>query len=193
MRPLSRLRLVVLPAAALAAAACSGYDDFLRQPNLTPAEVAGTYRLCALRFTPREFGLPPVDVLATLIESSPAAPLPAPSVTFDDATPAFAMVYVRERDGAVQEMSGEMEFAPTSVFLYPRSLGSLQVRFETLLPEDHIDLVYDGARRELTAGEEVSGYRVRREDYGPLAGIPLVDLPQRIFGHVTARFAEDGC
>lgn len=191
MRPLPHLRLALLPAAALAAA-CSGYDAGLPDV-LTPAEVAGTYRLCELRFTPREFALPPVDVMATLIDEAPAAPLPPPSVTFDDAAPAFSMVYVRQDDGIVKEMSGEMEYGDGSVFLYPQSLGSLEIRFEALLPEHHLDLVYHDATRELTAGEEVSGYRVRREDYGPLAGIPLIDLPQRIFGHITARFAESGC
>ena len=191
MRP-GLLSIRILGAAALAPAlAC--YDAGFPAPDpLTPAEVGGVYQVCELRFTPSQGGLPTADVLAAVIDAAPAAG-PPPSLTLSGTAPEFELVYVRRRDGAVQRLGGEMEYGEGSVFLYARSQLPSAVPFEALLPPAHLDLVFHAATGRLTAGAEVSAYTVRRADYAAAAGIGPEGLPDRIWGHVTAAFAQGSC
>lgn len=191
MRP-RLLSIPILGAAALAPAlAC--YDGTLPAPDtLTPAEVGGVYAVCELRFTPSHGGLPEADVLAAVIDAAPAEG-PPPSLTLSGTAPEFELVYVRRRDGSVQRLGGEMEYGEGSVFLYSTSRLPSAVPFEALLPWAHLDLVFHAATRRLTAGVEVSAYSVRRGDYAAAAGIGTEGLPDRIWGHITAAFAEGTC
>ena len=66
-------------------------------------------------------------------------------------------------------------------------------RASPLLPPAHLDLVFHPASRRLTAGSEVSAYAVRRQDYARAAGITAEGLQERIYGHITAEFAQDAC
>ena len=190
MRPL--LPCSRMLATCTLAAACTA-DGFAPPDVLAPAEVQGIYAICELRFTPSYPALPVADVLAAVMEASPAAPLPPPVITLSGTGPEFELVYTRRRDGTVQHLRGDMEFGPRSVFLYPASRAPTLIPFETLLPPVHLDLVFHPAAGRLTAGNEVSGYYVRRGDYARAAGIPVEGLQDRIFGHVTAVLARDGC
>jgi hypothetical protein len=185
-----------LPAAALwAALAAAGCDnpDAIDEFRLDPAQVAGTYRLCALRFTPSQGALPAADLLAGVIDPDPAAGKPGPALTLSGTAPAYQMVYTRRRDATVQQLQGLVEFGGSSVFLHLYSDAPSTIPREALLPPSHLDLVFHPGERRLTAGAEVSAYWVRRADYARAAGISEEGLLDRIWGHVTALFVEGEC
>jgi hypothetical protein len=155
---------------------------------LSPAAVQGTYLVCRLRFTPSQRALPAADVLGSVMDADPP-----PSLALSGATPEFELVYTRRRDGALQRVRGDVEFGAGSVFLYPNSQAPTLVPFEALLPQGHLDLVFHAGSGHLTAGSEVSAYSVRRRDYAAAAGIAEEGLQERIYGHIDAAFAKDGC
>jgi 5-enolpyruvylshikimate-3-phosphate synthase len=92
-----------------------------------------------------------------------------------------------------RSLQGDVEFGDASVFLYLTSQSPTIIQQEALLPPYHLDLVYNGRTLELTAGDEVSAYYVRRSDYTSAAGISEEGLADRILGHVTATFSADAC
>lgn len=192
------MRLLLLLPRALGVAGCvlaaACRSDGPGSPDLlTSADVAGTYLACELRFTPSQRALPAADVLATVMDADPAAPLPPPSLALSGTTPEFELVYTRRRDGAPRRVRGDVEFGSGSVFLYLHSQAPTLVPFEALLPPSHLDLRFHAASGRLTAGDEVSAYSVHRRDYAAAAGIAEEGLQARIFGHITAAFARDGC
>ncbi|MDB4949550.1 MAG: hypothetical protein JWM27_2199 [Gemmatimonadetes bacterium] len=191
MRALSILRLLC-PAAALLAAGC-GAAGATDARTLTPAEVAGDYRLCALRFTPSQGGLPAVDLLARVIDPAPPAGKPDPVLHLSGTAPRFDLAYTRRADGFAQRAEGGVEFGGSSVFLYLTSDVPTSIQTESLLPQGHLDLVFHPATRRLTAGDEVSVYWVRRSDYTAASGFPAEALQDRIYGHVTASFDAGAC
>jgi hypothetical protein len=174
------------------AAACR--SDGIASPDvLAPGDVQGTYLFCALRFTPSQPALPAADVLAAVMLADPPAPMPPPSITLSGVEPAFELVYTRRLDGAPQRLRGDVEFGAGSVFLYLHSQAPTLIPFEALLPPEHLDLVFHPASGQLTAGDEVSAYSVRRHDYAAAAGIVEEGLQDRIFGHITAALSRHGC
>lgn len=191
-----RLLLPLLRTLALAgvtlAAAC-GTEGLGPREVLTPGDVQGTYLACELRFTPIHRALPAADVLAAVMVANPAPPLPPPSITLSGAAAEFELVYTRRGDGAVQRVRGDVEFGAGSVFLYLNSQVPTRVPFEALLPQGHLDLVFHAASGRLTAGDEVSAYWVRRGDYAAATGMDADALQDRIYGHIDAVFARDGC
>jgi hypothetical protein len=174
------------------AAACTA-DGVAPPELLTSADVQGTYFICRLHFTPSQRGLPPADVLASVMHPDPPAPQPPPSITLSGTTPEFELVYTRRRDGAPQRVRGDMEFGAGSVFLYLNSREATVIPFEALLPQGHLDLVFHAGPGHLTAGAEVSAYSVRRLDYAAATGIDAALLQERIYGHIDAALARDGC
>lgn len=185
-------RAAVLASLSLAAACDSGISD-LPDDTLTPADVQGTYLVCTLRFTPVQRALPAADVLARVMDVAPPPGQPAPSISLSGAAPEFDLVYVRRGDGALQQLRGDVEYGRTSVFLYPHSQAASLIALEALLPPAHLDLVFHPATRTLTAGDEVSAYAVRRQDYARAAGISAEGLQERIHGHITAVLSEGSC
>lgn len=184
-------RAAALLALALPAACDAGAGT---PPELlTPAEVQGIYLVCELRFTPVQRALPAADVLGSVMDPDPPAGRARPSLALSGTAPEFDLVYTRAADGALQQLRGDVEFGPTSVFLYPSSQTASQVALEALLPPAHLDLVFHRAPRRLTAGSEVSAYAVRRRDYARAVGISEDGLQERLLGHVTAVFAEGSC
>jgi hypothetical protein len=173
-------------------AGCSGTGsvDFDR---LSAAEVQGVYLICALRFTPVQGALPSVDVLARVVDAAPPPPSPGASLTLSGIAPEFDLVYTRRGSGSLRQVQGDVEFGENSVFLYLTSRSPTIIQQEALLPPNHLDLVYDGRTLQLTAGDEVSAYYVRRSDYTLAAGISEEGLQDRILGHVQARFARGSC
>ena len=183
-------------AAAMAVAAvllgCSG-DLGPGARTLTPADVQGVYRICTLRFTPVQTFLPPVDLLASVIDPAPAPPAQGASLTLSGAAPEFELVYTHRGDGALRQVRGDVEFGTGSVFLYLTSQSPTIIQQEALLPPGHLDLVFHASPRRLTAGDEVSAYEVRRLDYTRAAGISEEGLADHILGHVTAVFSTEAC
>ena len=173
-------------------AGCSS-DYGTNQKLLTPGEVQGVYRICSLRFTPVQTALPAVDLLARVIDASPAPPAQGASVTLSGAAPEFEIVYTHRGDALLRQARGDVEFGSGSVFLYLTSQTPTIIQQEALLPPGHLDLVFHASPRRLTAGDEVSAYFVRRSDYTHAAGISEEGLSDRIQGHVTAMFSADAC
>jgi len=177
-------------ACAVALAACSGDTSFATL--LRPADVQGVYRICSLRFTPVQSALPSVDLLARVIDANPAPPAQGASLTLSGVAAEFEMVYTH-RNGQLRQVRGDVEYGTGSVFLYLTSQSPTIVQEEALLPPGHLDLVFSGAPRRLTAGTEVGSYYVRRSDYTRAAGISEEGLQDRIQGHVTASFSAEAC
>lgn len=185
-------RAAAVPVVLLVLAACSGGGGTLPR-RLTPAEVAGVYRVCTLRFTPVQTALPPADLLAGVLDPAPGPGKPAPSLTLSGVAPQFELVYTHAGDGALRQVRGDAEYGDGSVFLYLTSQSPTIIQQEALLPPAHLDMVYHPAPRRLTAGGEVGAYTVRRQDYTRAAGIGEEGLQDRITGHLAAVFAEGAC
>lgn len=190
MRP-RLVRTLVLPVTVLAAA-CDGGGG-TEPDRLTPAEVAGVYHICRLRFTPNQSALPVADVLASVIDTTPPAGKPTPTLTLSGVAPEFELVYTRRSDAFLQQVRGDVEFGDGSVFLYITSQVPTNIPQEALLPSSHLDLVFNAGTRRLTAGSEVSTYWVRRSDYTRAAGISGEGLQDRIYGHISAEFSAGAC
>ncbi|HEU4559881.1 MAG TPA: hypothetical protein VFS20_18680 [Longimicrobium sp.] len=184
-------RASVVPVAALALAACADGGTMARR--LTPAQVAGVYRVCTLRFTPVQTALPPANLLGSVIDPAPGSGRVEPSLTLSGVAPQFELEYTHAGSGALRQVRGDVEYGEESVFLYLTSQSPTIVQQEALLPSAHLDLVYHPSPRRLTAGAEVSAYSVRRSDYTRAAGISEEGLQDRITGHLTAVFAEGAC
>jgi hypothetical protein len=175
-----------------ALAACDGQGG-TNADRLTPAEVAGVYQLCALRFTPTQPALPAADLLQRVIDPAPPVGKLPPTLTLSPIAPRFELAYTRRGDGFTQIVRGDVEFGDGSVFLYLLSDAPAAAQQEALLPPSHLDLVFTAEPRRLTAGTEVGAYWVRRSDYTHAAGISEEGLQDRIWGHVTATFAGGTC
>ena len=186
------MRNVAAMACAAVLAGC-GTDYGTGEARLAPADVQGVYFVCTLRFTPVQTALPAVDLLARVIDPAPAPPAQGASLTLSGAAPEFELVYSHRGDGALRQVRGDVEFGAGSVFLYLTSQSPTIIQQEALLPPNHLDLVFNASSRTLTAGDEVSGYYVRRSDYTSAAGISDEGLQDRILGHVTASFSADAC
>ncbi len=184
-------RAAVVPAAFLALAACA--DGGTMPRRLTPAQVAGVYRVCTLRFTPVQTALPAANLLGTVIDAAPGPGEVEPSLTLSGVAAQFELVYTHAGTGALRQVRGDVEYGENSVFLYLSSQTPSIVQQEALLPAAHLDLVYHPSPRRLTAGAEVSAYSVRRSDYARAAGIGEEGLQDRINGHLAAAFAEGAC
>lgn len=186
------MRNVAAMACVAALAGCGG-DLGTGTAPLTPADVQGVYRICTLRFTPVQTALPPVDLLARVIDPAPAGPAQGASLTLSGVAPEFELVYSHRGDGALRQVRGDVEYGAGSVFLYLTSRSPTIVQQEALLPPFHLDLVFHASPRGLTAGDEVGAYEVRRLDYTRAAGISEEGLADRILGHVTASFSAGAC
>jgi len=186
------MRRAAAVACAVVLAGCD-VDPGTGARTLTPAEVQGVYRICTLRFTPVQTALPPVDLLARVIDPAPAPPAQGASLTLSGAAPEFELVYTRRGTTTLRQVRGDMEFGTGSVFLYLTSQSPTIIQQEALLPPNHLDLVFQASPRRLTAGSEVSSYYVRRSDYTSAAGISEEGLADHILGHVNASFSADAC
>ncbi|HEU0055459.1 MAG TPA: hypothetical protein VFQ39_19865 [Longimicrobium sp.] len=182
-----------LPAAVLLAAlaACDGGSGFDSDP-LTPQQVAAVYQVCSLKFTPTQTALPVADLLQGVVQRTPPAGKPLPTLTLSPSSAQYELVYTRKSDNFLQQLRGTVEYGDNSVFLNVGAASAI-VPQELLLPPSHLDLVFSTAPKRLSAGVEVSQYSVRREDYARAAGITEEGLAQRIFGHLSAGFAEGDC
>ena len=183
-------RAAVVPA-LLALAACADGGTMARR--LTPAQVAGVYRVCTLRFTPVQTALPAADLMGSVVDTAPGPGKVEPSLTLSGVAPQFELVYTHAATGALRQVRGDVEYGEGSVFLYLLSQSPTIVQQEALLPPAHLDLVFHASPRRLTAGAEVSAYGVRRSDYARAAGITEEGLQDRVNGHLTAAFAEGAC
>jgi hypothetical protein len=190
MRPRCSALTLALAACLAALGGCDGDGGGTNPDRLTPAEVAGTYRVCVLRFVPTQTALPEADVLARVMNTTPPATLPAPSVSLSGTAPQYELVYARRGDNFLQQLRGGVSFTEDAVGLSLGGEASAVVR-ESLLPSV-LTLSFNAGQRLLgTSGTPV--YSVRRADYARAAGVTEEGLQERINGRLTAVFVADAC
>lgn len=178
--------------ALLALAACDG-DGGSGSDRLTRDDVAGTYTICALRFTPSQTALPVADLMTAVIDPSPPAGKLAPSLTLAPDADRFQLAYTRRSNGFTQLLTNEVDYGRRSATLELASEEGTTVQRELLLPEGALELDYDEATRRFEAPAGVPGHYVRRSDYARAAGITEEGLQERIFGRLTGTFARGSC
>lgn len=186
--PLPKLALVLpLLAAALAACGKGGTDV----PRLTPAEVAGVYNICSLRFIPLQGALPAANLLQSVINVTPPAPKQPPSLTLSGTQSQFQLVYTRKSDNFLQTVTGGVHFYTGEIAIdFPDPDQSEIVR-ELLLPTQ-LWLGFTATPSRLGTSTSLT-YSVRRADYARAAGITEEGLQQSITGQLTATFATGAC
>jgi hypothetical protein len=176
------------PVLLLLLAACGGDSSFVNR--LTPAQVAGTYSVCLLRFHPQNNALPLADLLTSVMDSTPPAGRPQPTVALSSTTAQYDLVYTRARDGFLQQLRGTTSLGGSSVTVrfYGDEAGA--VAAEALLPAS-VSLEFRDSPRRLT--DTTSLYTVRRADYAAAAGIPETDLQDRVTGSLEAALQVGAC
>jgi hypothetical protein len=186
--PLSVL-VRTLPLCALALAACGGGGTDVAR--LTPAEVAGVYNICSLRFIPLQGALPAANLLQSVINTAPPAPKQPPSLTLSGTENQYQLVYTRKSDNFLQTITSGVHFYPGEIALdFPDQDQSEIVR-ELLLPTQ-LWLGFAATPSRLNTSTSLT-YSVRRADYARAAGITEEGLQANISGQLTATFATGVC
>lgn len=189
LRTLSRaLAVAALPALA----ACDG-DGGTGGDRLSLAEVAGTYQICALRFQPTQAALPAADVLAAVVNLSPPAGRPLPSLNVWSDARVFDLAYTRKANNALQTARGSVELRSASVVAELGTQGAGAAVAQELLLPSAWELRFLPDPNRLAAGAETGPYEVPRADYARAAGITEDGLQPRISGTMTATLSTAGC
>jgi hypothetical protein len=172
----------------LGLAACGGDDGFV--DRLTPQETAGTYSICRLRFHPENVAFPVADLLTSVMDSTPPAGRPEPTLALSASSHQYDLVYTRTRDGFLQQLRGTTAMGASAVTtrFYEDEAGA--VAAEALLPGS-LAMSFRESPRRLT--DTTSFYTVRRADYAAAAGIPETGLQDRVSGRLEAALQVGGC
>jgi len=165
-------------------AACG--DDGVT-PRRTPAdEVAGSYRICALEFTPSSRFLPAVDIRAKAFELEAGGVTP-PRLKLDR-TRAFELEFTPRGQFTDVEHRGTFGTGDAEViltFTRPTDVAPL------LLPSI-LRARWNEQAKTLTSGGGLP-YSVAKSDYEWMLGESDPGIPSRVEGTLTARFALGGC
>ena len=111
------MRTTAVPLLALAtlfATACDGDSSGSRR--LTPGEVAGVYRVCALRFVPVNTVLRAANLRERGVDATPPAGKREPTLTFSPSSAEYQLIYTRQRDGFTEELRGQGGYGSGAVF-----------------------------------------------------------------------------
>lgn len=164
----------------------AGCEDDGTSPRRTPAaEVAGTYRVCALAFTPSGRFLPEVDVRAKAFETAGGVTQPGLKL---DATGAFELEYTPRGQFTDVEHRGTFGTGDAEVvFSFSRAADVAPL----LLPPI-VGAAWDEATRTLTVADGLP-YTVTKGDYERLLGESDPSIPARVEGRLRARFAAGAC
>jgi len=181
---------ITLPAAALLALAACGGDNGFSVDRLTPAEVGGSYDVCLLRFRPENAAFPVADLLASVMDTTPPANRPEPSLALSSTNQQYDLVYTRQRDNFLQQLRGSTglgQHTVTATF-FGEEPGT--VASEVLLPRQ-VEFTFHEAPQRLT--DTTTLYTVRRADYAAAAGISESGLQERVTGRLEAGLQVGGC
>jgi hypothetical protein len=166
-------------ALALLAPALAACGDATGSSSLTPADVAGLYEICTMRFIPDNPTQPDVDIRATVFETTKPG-VRSPQLALDVDRRAGILFTLKDRN-VPDELTGSFNLTGDRVvvslpasedpssFLLP---GSLSLDFQTTVPE-------------LTSDANV--YSVDRDDYARLSGVSEAGLAAQIPGHLSVR------
>ncbi|CAA9297695.1 MAG: hypothetical protein AVDCRST_MAG89-238 [uncultured Gemmatimonadetes bacterium] len=188
------MRLFPTHAAALGAltllAACDG-GGTTTPARLTADQVAGTYQVCELRFSPANTILPTADLLKATVDTTPPPGRVEFTVAFSQAGE-YDLIYTRASDAFIQQARGSVDYGAQHVSI--SMPANSPITSELLLPRP-LNLRFTGTGgKRLTA--EVSDnlqYPVNRADYARAAGVSEEGLQPTINGRLTATLAVNGC
>ncbi len=185
-RPSHFRSLFVLPLLALVLAACP--RDGTGPVLLTPEQVAGTYEVCSLVFTPNNALFPAVDVRAHAIDTRPEAPLRAGLLLRINRT--FELRFTSP-DDEIHSLGGSFQLGASAVSL-TFSAGTAATARTTLLLPNRLDLEFeDTPRQQLSTSQATTS--ALRADYAHLAQVSESGLDTEIPGTISARFAVGSC
>jgi hypothetical protein len=166
-------------ALALLAPALAACGDATGSSGLTPADVAGLYEICALKFIPDNPTQPAVDIRTRVFETTKPG-VRSPQLALDVDRRAGILFTLKDRN-VPDELTGNFSLAGDRVvvslpasedpssYLLP---GSFSLDFQTTVPE---------------LSSDANSYSVDRDDYARLSGTPETGLAAQIPGHLSMR------
>jgi hypothetical protein len=182
-----RSSLVIVPALALLAA-CNG-DGGTSSDPLAPEEVAGVYELCSLSFQPSNSALPSADLLARVIDTTPPANRPEPSIAMA-ANGTYDLAYTDQQTQFLEQIRGSIGYREDQITL---SFPSSDPNAAALLMPRSLLLNYDAAGHRFAGDASGFPYPVARADYAAAAGISQEGLQSSINGTLQVSFDLEGC
>ncbi|WP_420125523.1 hypothetical protein [Longimicrobium sp.] len=181
-----RSPFVIVPALALLAACDSGGGT--RSNPLTPQEVQGVYALCTLRFQPSNTALPAANLLTSVIDTTPPANRPMPSIALA-VNGSYDLAYTAQQTQFLEQVRGSIGYREDQISLSLPSTGNAAA---LLFPKTLL-LNYDAAGHRFTGDAGGFAYPVARADYAAAAGISQEGLQASINGTLQVAFDLDGC
>lgn len=182
------LSLSALLAAALLSA-CDGGGG-TGGSRLNPADVAGVYQVCDLAFTPANAILPTAQLLRTVVDTTPSAGRPEPTLAVAS-NGTYDLVYTRQSDNFLQQLRGTVDYGQEFIVL---DLPTGLIPAELLLPRG-LSLRFSeaGGKRLTAAAGDNFAYAVARADYARAAGVSEEGLQNTINGTLRASLSASGC
>lgn len=173
-------------AAALPLAAC---DDGGSGPDrLTPAEVAGVYNLCELRFAPTNNVLPVANLMTSVVDTTP--PAGRPEATVSIANGVYDLVYTRASDSFLRQLQGSVSYGTTSVTLNTPEENAV---VKELLVPTPVTLTFAAGNPRILAAQTAFTYSVTREDYARAIGSSGQGLAATITGTAVIGMSTGPC
>jgi hypothetical protein len=183
-----RTILVIIPAFALLAA-CNGGGGGTGSDPLTPQEVAGVYEMCSLRFQPSNGALPAANLFASVIDTTPPAGRPEPTVALA-ANGTYDLAYTDQSTQFLEQVRGSIGYREDQITL---SFPSSDPNAAALLMPHTLLLTYDATAHTFSGDAAGFPYPVTRVDYAAAAGISQEGLQSTINGTLQVSFALGGC
>jgi hypothetical protein len=184
------VRLLAL-STLVAAAACDG--DGTGGSRLTPADVAGVYRVCTLRFVPDNSAFPAANLLERVVHTTPPAGKPEPTVTVSPVSAEYQLSYTRRVDNFTRELLGGVSFGADDVRFrfYADQDNPSVTAAELLLPAEATLAFQSGPKRLTTTGART--YSVARREYARAAGVDESGFAATIPGRLDLVLRENTC
>lgn len=181
-----RRTLALLPALTLLAA-CDGGGG-TGSNRLDPAEVAGVYNLCTLRFQPGNPAFPVADLLKTVVDTTPPAGRPEATIALA-ANGTYDLVYTAMGTAFIEQVRGSIVYHESAIAL---SVPVEPQATALLLPRPML-LAFNSAAARLSGDASESPHPVARADYARAAGISEEGLQSTIQGLTTMVMSEGAC
>lgn len=181
-----RRTLALLPALTLLAACDGGGGS--GPDRLDPAEVAGVYNLCQLRFQPGNPAFPVADLLATVVDTAPPAGRPEATIALAT-NGTYDLVYTAVETAFIEQVRGSISYHETAIAL---SVPTDQAATALLLPRPLI-LTFNSSAGRLSGDATGFPHPVARADYVRAAGISEEGLQSTINGVTTMTLSKGAC
>jgi hypothetical protein len=189
------MRSTAVPLLALATLLAAGCDDDgTSSRRLTSGEVAGVYRVCVLRFVPTNSVLPPANLLGRVVDATPPAGKPEPTLTLSPSSNAYQLIYTSESDAFTEELRGSVAYGEDAVFprFYSDDDSRGDIATDLLLPARSTLSFQTGPKRLSTSGGDLP-HLVSRRAYATAANISESGLSSSIEGRMEISLREGSC